>query len=490
MLKGYFSSRKPNDTEVAFPTVEPIRKEQHGLSVLAHQFTRSVGNDAAEAGSTESVIEATAHAALKGDVINVTSGAFSGYESKVWAVTPNNIYLADAITLGTGDTFEILRHKYPAVDDSGNLLTTATQGPTQFVLDGVNTEVERDTVTPGNSIPFPVIELAGDGNPVDHATEATQADVLSELQNLNSFDFATQAKQDDIITALGNIYGLDFATETTLASVLTALNGLNAVDYATETSLAALLSAFNVEDFATEASLSGFRTDFNAVDFSTEAKQDDIITELQTLNAVDFATEAKQDTIIGHVDGIETLLASIDGKDFATETTLAAMSAKLPATLGQKTKANSLAVVLASDSDALPASQSGNWSVRAQDGAGNALTSEAIGSDRPLHTHAKGGDIADSARKATGTVTSAAWVELIASTAAECQGLCVFDSSGYSLELGVGGSGSEVRKLIIPPGGLNGFIPLRIPAGSRVSIRALGTNADYTTAEHLLTLLQ
>lgn len=48
-----------------------------------------------------------------------------------------------------------------------------------------------------------------------------------------------------------------------------------------------------------------------------------------------FATEAKQDTIIGHVDGIESLLTTIDAdtstiaaKDFATETTLASLNAK------------------------------------------------------------------------------------------------------------------------------------------------------------------
>ncbi len=60
----------------------------------------------------------------------------------------------------------------------------------------------------------------------------------------------------------------------------------------------------------------------------------------------------------------------------ATETTLAAQSAKLPATLGQKTMANSLAVVIASDQSAVPvsgtvtatgtvaATQSGTWTVQ------------------------------------------------------------------------------------------------------------------------------
>lgn len=39
------------------------------------------------------------------------------------------------------------------------------------------------------------------------------------------------------------------------------------------------------------------------------------------------ATEAKQDTLIGHVDGIEGALATLNAKDFATQTTLAALLA-------------------------------------------------------------------------------------------------------------------------------------------------------------------
>lgn len=49
--------------------------------------------------------------------------------------------------------------------------------------------------------------------------------------------------------------------------------------------------------------------------------------------------------------------------DGATETTAQAISAQLPATLGQKAGANSLAVVVASDQTAIPASQSGTWNI-------------------------------------------------------------------------------------------------------------------------------
>ena len=72
---------------------------------------------------------------------------------------------------------------------------------------------------------------------------------------------------------------------------------------------------------------------------STEAKQDSAITELQSILAKIIAapaTEAKQDT--GN-----TSLASLDGKDFATQTTLAAILAKIiaaPATEAKQDTGN------------------------------------------------------------------------------------------------------------------------------------------------------
>jgi len=76
-----------------------------------------------------------------------------------------------------------------------------------------------------------------------------------------------------------------------------------------------------------------------------------------------------------------------------------------------------------------------------------------------------------------GSVTTGSWVQLIASTTSAISEIEIFDSSGQTLELGVGGSGSEVRKLLITPGG-NGRIPCVIAAGSRISIRAVSATAS------------
>lgn len=78
----------------------------------------------------------------------------------------------------------------------------------------------------------------------------------------------------------------------------------------------------------------------------------------------------------------------------------------------------------------------------------------------------------------TGTsVTTGTWVQLVASTSAAATELSIFDSSGQTLEIGLGASASEVHLFYITPGG-NGHTPIAIPSGSRVSIRAVSGTAS------------
>lgn len=76
----------------------------------------------------------------------------------------------------------------------------------------------------------------------------------------------------------------------------------------------------------------------------------------------------------------------------------------------------------------------------------------------------------------TTPVTTAAYVELVASNADVVNELFIFDSSGQTIVLATGAAASEVDKLYIVPGG-NGLVPLAIPAGTRVSIKAVSANA-------------
>jgi hypothetical protein len=142
------------------------------MSVLAHTFHFVVGTDAVEANADPETnryrIIATAHAALRGDVIRFTSGAFSGREVRVHAVVDaNNFDLAETLSAApaAADTFEILRNKAPVINSDGTLFT-ASSGNISFLRDAVSTVVTEDTVTPANNRPLPVklTDVTGDIN--------------------------------------------------------------------------------------------------------------------------------------------------------------------------------------------------------------------------------------------------------------------------------------------------------------------------------------
>lgn len=83
------------------------------------------------------------------------------------------------------------------------------------------------------------------------------------------------------------------------------------------------------------------------------------------------------------------------------------------------------------------------------------------------------------------SITTSAFTQLVASTNAQINLLDIFDSSGKSMILAVGASGSEVVEAYIAPGGEQ--IPIFIPAGSRISYKALSVNATtgYLTMNFL-----
>lgn len=74
-------------------------------------------------------------------------------------------------------------------------------------------------------------------------------------------------------------------------------------------------------------------------------------------------------------------------------------------------------------------------------------------------------------------VTTGAWVQLIASTAAAINLLCITDQSGQIMELGTGAALSETRVFLISRG-FSGCIPLRIAASTRISVRAVSATAS------------
>jgi hypothetical protein len=88
---------------------------------------------------------------------------------------------------------------------------------------------------------------------------------------------------------------------------------------------------------------------------------------------------------------------------------------------------------------------------------------------------------------ASTNVTTAAYVEIEASTADDASQIMIADSSGCRLILATGAAASEVPLLYIPEGSWEFPIPVSIAAGTRLSIKALDTTA--TSGYMTITLL-
>lgn len=78
---------------------------------------------------------------------------------------------------------------------------------------------------------------------------------------------------------------------------------------------------------------------------------------------------------------------------------------------------------------------------------------------------------------ATTSVTTAAYVQLVASTTIAATEIEIFDSSGQTLVLAFGAAAAEIDQIYIFPGG-NGKVTLAVPAATRVSVKAVSATAS------------
>lgn len=183
-----------------------------------------------------------------------------------------------------------------------------------------------------------------------------------------------------------------------------------------------------------------------------------------------------------HVDSSGDLqvdvLSSALPSGAATETTLSAINTKTPA-LGQTTMAGSSPVAIASNQSAIPVSQSGTWTVVTSSFPTTVDVNVGAASTSTIRTTEGSRTYADSANNAYASVnvTTGAWVQLIASTAAAINLLCVTDTGGQVMELGTGAAASETRIMLVATG-WSACLPIRIAASTRISVRAVTATAN------------
>jgi hypothetical protein len=219
------------------------------------------------------------------------------------------------------------------------------------------------------------------------------------------------------------------------------------------------------------------------------------------------ATAVLQGALTETAPATDTASSGLNGRLQRIAQRLTSLIALLPASLGQKTMANSLGVAIASDQGNLPANvaqingvtplmgngvtgtgsqrvtiasdntaftvnaaQSGTWTV--QPGNTANTTAWLVTSGAKTQANAPVYNLYSS----TG-VTTAAYVQMVASTTSATSEIEIYDTSGSILYLATGAAASEVNQIIIPQGG-NGRIPLKIAAGTRVSVKAVDATAS------------
>lgn len=179
------------------------------------------------------------------------------------------------------------------------------------------------------------------------------------------------------------------------------------------------------------------------------------------------ATEAKQDAQIVIETAIRDRLPATLGQKASAaslaavlsteqENILTGMSGKLPATLGQKASAASLSTVLSTEQQAiLTAISTGTTKLGVIDQIDTTPLLDVSLSNIPASANPP--------------------LQIVASLAANCRKILSIDDIGEYIGLYIGGVGAEVLYCIMPLGG--GEMEVNIPAASRISLRNMKNSA-------------
>jgi hypothetical protein len=155
-------------------SVQEIPGFRAAVDVVIHGAF-SLGTKTVSAVSDMRKLTIVAHGAEQGDIVRPSDGVFIHEEFSIIKVIDADTVIL-SVPVGSainGATVEILKHVTPRYDENGNLFVNATPGPTQFILDGVEVEVEEDSTDVTNNIAFPskiFIQKDGETRPVNKDT--------------------------------------------------------------------------------------------------------------------------------------------------------------------------------------------------------------------------------------------------------------------------------------------------------------------------------
>ena len=412
------------------------------------------------------------------------------------------------------DPGQIVKRAFDDADDALRVQVLSAASSSTAINDGVATAQKASVNSQGElavAVGDPTSGVQAAVKSASVAPLATDPALVVSISPNSSLSVSSNGRYDTVLPTLTNAQlspvELDVNGRLLVSSIANALptgtntigsinNVSGVVSLPTGASTEATLSALNTKVTTTA---NGVKVDGTATiqpisaaslplptGASTSAKQPTLgtagvaSTDVLTVQGIASMTALKVDgsAVTQPVSG--TVTANQGGAPWSQNLTQLAGSAV--STGNGVSGVGTLRVNVASDNTAFSVNsvQSGVWSTRTQDGAGTALTSSTQGTKTGLNASDLGYSSANAPVYNDYTVTAvttAAYVQLVASTTSATQELEIFDSSGQAIYLATGAAASEVNQIIIPPGG-NGRVKLSIPAGTRVSAKAVAVNAN------------
>lgn len=322
-----------------FVTVLPIGSNRHALDTIPMGYYSVQSSVSAELGSTDELLVFTAHGAKKGDIVRIESSTNNIEEFEVAIkeiVDANTIRLASILSafLTAGDTVSILRPVAQRMDASGASLASVISPPIQIVKDGVDTTVTKDTANPSNTVAVPVEIVGTSGTEIN----ITAGDINVQLTHLGTNADSTRIGDGTNLMAVNSSLEAQVRDDDANAALLVIASDIQKIASAVDTNG----TAHSAEGFMVLGS-DGTNSVRLKLDSDGHA-QVDILSQVLPTGA---ATEAAQNTGNG---SLATIVTNTTG--LATQATLAAIAGQLPASLGSKADAASLAVTLSTEDKA------------------------------------------------------------------------------------------------------------------------------------------
>lgn len=492
-----------------FATVGRLGTNKAALDTVSYGLYL-VASDVVEATSTDAIIKLTGHSAKVGDVLRVktTSNGIKELDFVIIETTVNSITLDGVASaqFAAGDTVDILRPIPQRFSADGASLASVISPPIEIkVTSGgvtTNTPVKDDLDTPANTVPIPV-RLHGLSGKINLTAEDIDIHTSHTGANPDSFQLgdgttiaqvtaSNELKTADAgaIVELQAIKGKDFSTETTLAALSAKFNSLGqkamaasapvviasdqtAIPISTISGAISLptgaateakqdtgntsLATIAAKDFATQTTLAALNTKFSSLGAKASVNSAPVVlsTEQEAiLTAIQTAVQLIDNAVNGNSQ-LDVKLADLNGA--ATEATLAAASAKLPAALGQQNTAGSFSVVLASDHE----------------------TKQKYLNVLAFHQN----------KFATTNVDDTTYVQMIADIGSTAgKKVRIFYAGGEPIYFATGAIASEANRFMIWPG-MDAEIELSIAANARISLKAVNSSTTILSGIIIINIL-